>query len=193
MPVLVCFGDCLTAGEVDDKGNERLTSRIRSALDEWIVINAGSSPTTREGVSRFQSDVMSYQPDYVTIFFGTQEACLDHGSEVKEFERNIEYMVNSLPPERVILISPSPVINEENTKLTNRKIEGYAERIKHLSETFGTRHIDLWHLIQDHRKSKTLYENDGVQLSGKGYKLITQEVLRSLGKKTTFKRIIKLF
>ncbi|MGB8001068.1 MAG: GDSL-type esterase/lipase family protein [Anaerobacillus sp.] len=193
MPVLVCFGDCLTAREVDEKGNERLTSRIRGALDEWIVINAGSSPTSREGVSRFQSDVLSYQPDYVTIFFGTQEACLGNGSDLIEFERNIGYMVNNLPPERVILISPSPVMNEENTNVTNRKIEGYAEKIKHLAEKFGTRHIDLWNLIIDNRKSKLFYEKDGVQLSAKGYKLISKEILRSLGRKRSFKPSIKLF
>ncbi|WP_226658584.1 SGNH/GDSL hydrolase family protein [Pseudalkalibacillus hwajinpoensis] len=193
MPVLVCFGDCLTAREVDDKGNERLTSRIRGALDEWIVINAGSTPTSREGVSRFQSDVLSYQPDYVTIFFGTQEACLIDGSDIGEFERNIGYMVNNLPPERVILISPSPVMNEENASVTNQKIEGYAERIRFLAKNFGTRHIDLWQLIHENRKSKTLYEKDGVQLSAKGYKLITKEVLRSLGRKARMKPIIKLF
>ena len=193
MPVLVCFGDCLTAREVDDKGNERLTSRIRGALDEWIVINAGSSPTSRDGVSRFQSDVLSYKPDYVTIFFGTQEACLDDSSDLSEFERNIGYMVNNLPPERVILISPSPVMNEKNTNITNRKIEGYAERIKQLAERFGTRHIDLWQLVHEHRRNSSLYEKDGVQLSGKGYKLITREVLHSLGRKRRFKPSIKLF
>ncbi|MFK3959582.1 SGNH/GDSL hydrolase family protein [Guptibacillus hwajinpoensis] len=193
MPVLVCFGDCLTAREVDDKGNERLTSRIRGALDEWIVINAGSTPTSREGVSRFQSDVLSYKPDYVTIFFGTQEACLGQSSDLSEFERNIEYMVNNLPSERVILISPSPVVNEGNVSMTNQKIEGYADRIKHLANKLGTRHIDLWQLIRENKKSKMLYEKDGLQLNAKGYKLITKEVLNSLGRRTKFKPVIKLF
>ncbi|MDO6657566.1 GDSL-type esterase/lipase family protein [Anaerobacillus sp. 1_MG-2023] len=193
MPVLVCFGDCLTAREVDDKGNERLTSRIRGALDEWIVINAGSTPTSREGVSRFQSDVLSYKPDYVTIFFGTQEACLGQGSDLSEFERNIEYMVKNLPSERVILISPSPVMNEGNFSMTNQKIEGYADRIKHLANKLGTRHIDLWKLIRENKKSKMLYEKDGLQLNAKGYKLITKEVLNLLGRRTKFKPVIKLF
>ncbi|WLR59485.1 SGNH/GDSL hydrolase family protein [Guptibacillus hwajinpoensis] len=193
MPVLVCFGDCLTAREVDDKGNERLTSRIRGALDEWIVINAGSTPTSREGVSRFQSDVLSYKPDYVTIFFGTQEACLGQSSDLSEFERNIEYMVNNLPSERVILISPSPVMNEGNVSMTNQKIEGYADRIKHLANKLGTRHIDLWKLIRENKKSKMLYEKDGLQLNAKGYKLITKEVLNSLGRSTKLKPVIKLF
>ncbi|MCA0987780.1 GDSL-type esterase/lipase family protein [Guptibacillus algicola] len=193
MPVLVCFGDCLTAKEVDEKGNERLTSLIRNQLEEWIVINAGSSPTTREGVSRFQTDVLSYQPDFVTILFGTQEACLNHENNLSEFEKNIGYMLNNLPQERVILISPSPIRDEENTSFTNHKIEGYADRVKHLSKKFDTKHIDLWSIIKHHKSQESLYENDGVQLNRKGYKLITKELFKALGVKSSFRRALKLF
>lgn len=193
MPVLVCFGDCLTANEVNEKGNERLTSLIRNQLEEWIVINAGSSPTTREGVSRFQSDVLSYHPDYVTILFGTQEACLSNEPNHSEFERNIGYMLKNLPSEQVVLISPSPVRDEENTFLTNQTIQGYAERVKQLSDKFGTKYIDLWTIINKHKAKNSLYENDGVQLNKKGYKLITHELYSALGVRTSLKKALKLF
>ncbi|WP_270181607.1 GDSL-type esterase/lipase family protein [Alkalihalobacillus sp. CinArs1] len=193
MPVLVCFGDCLTAREVDEKGNERLTSLIRNELEEWIVINAGSSSTTREGVSRFQTDVLSYQPDFVTIFFGTQEACINKESNLLEYEKNIGYMLNNLPRERVILISPSPIRAEENASVTNHKIEGYADKIKSLSQKFNTKHIDLWSIMKEHKAQESLYEKDGVQLNRKGYKLLTSELYKALGVRSSFRRALKLF
>ncbi|RBW69521.1 hypothetical protein DS031_11410 [Bacillus taeanensis] len=86
MPTLVCFGDSMTAKEVDTNGTLRFTSRVREELEEWTVINAGvPCETTRTGLARFQEDVLSYKPDLVTILFGTFDSHGNKRVDVYEF------------------------------------------------------------------------------------------------------------
>ncbi|WP_171016750.1 GDSL-type esterase/lipase family protein [Pseudalkalibacillus caeni] len=181
MPTLVCFGDNITAGECDWDGGLRLTSRIREEMEDWIVINAGTEAgTTRDGVMRFQSDVMSYKPDLVTIFFGGNDASENAGIELSEYEKNLTYMIRNISPEKVILISPSPIDETMQNYRNNKRMEMYANKVRDLADKTGAHYIDLWSMMKERNTYHSMLKDDGYELNNKGYKLIAHEIIRKI-------------
>ena len=75
MKTLVCFGDSITADETFYDGMPRLTPRLQEMFPNWIVVNAGvPGDNTFDALNRIEEDVISYKPDFVTVFLGTNDA-----------------------------------------------------------------------------------------------------------------------
>ena len=53
----------------------RLTPRLQEVFPNWIVVNAGvPGDNTFDALNRIEEDVISYKPDFVTVFLGTNDA-----------------------------------------------------------------------------------------------------------------------
>ena len=53
----------------------RLTPRLQEMFPKWKVVNAGvPGDNTFDALNRIEEDVISYKPDFVTVFLGTNDA-----------------------------------------------------------------------------------------------------------------------
>lgn len=96
-PVLVAFGDSLTAGFGAEPGNS-YPDFLQKELDRsglsWHVINAGvSGDTTTDGVNRL-SEILSYKPRVVIVEFGGNDGL--RGLPLETTRANLDQMVTTL-------------------------------------------------------------------------------------------------
>jgi acyl-CoA thioesterase-1 len=96
-PLLVCFGDSLTAGagiEPSQAYPAILQQRLRQQGYDYKVINAGvSGNTTKDGVDRL-NDVLRLHPQVVVVEFGGNDGL--RGLPVSQAERNLDLIVSKL-------------------------------------------------------------------------------------------------
>jgi lysophospholipase L1-like esterase len=187
MMTLVCFGDSITSKEKSRDGSLRLTSRLRQELTEWVVMNAGiPAETTRAAVVRLQDDVLRHQPDYVTILFGANDSSDHRLIPLKEYEKNLMYMVDKIGADKVILISPAPVFEEKQKARTNERMRKYVEIVKKVAGQEGTAYIPLFETLFDKNIQKYLLE-DGLHFNKYGYEELSKLVLNKIYSLTNIK------
>lgn len=93
-PVLVCFGDSLTAGAgvaPDEAYPAVLQQRLDQAGYSYRVINAGvNGNTTKDGLDRI-AQVLRLHPDVVVVEFGGNDGL--RGLSTTQAEHNLDLMV----------------------------------------------------------------------------------------------------
>ncbi|HZD76154.1 MAG TPA: GDSL-type esterase/lipase family protein [Acidobacteriaceae bacterium] len=96
-PVIVAFGDSLTAGYGTDAGNsypDFLEQDLNAQGFHYHVINAGvSGNTTKDGVERLD-DVVSLKPVLVIVAFGGNDGL--RGLPIDSTRKNLDQMVSTL-------------------------------------------------------------------------------------------------
>lgn len=180
LKTLVCFGDSITSKEKSKDGSLRLTSRLRQELTEWVVMNAGiPAETTRAALVRLQDDVLRHQPDFVTILFGANDSSDHRLIPLKEYEKNLTYMVNKIGAKKVILISPAPVDEEKQKARTNERMKTYAQTVKKVAKHEGTAYVPLFEILNEMEIDKYVIE-DGLHFNKYGYEELSELVLRKI-------------
>lgn len=161
MSLLVCFGDQMIAKEVERDGTPRLTPRLRKELQDWTVINAGS---TNESISsslfRFQDDVLRYNPDIVTISFGLDKTEILGPLDLLEIEKNLLIMVQKIQPNKTILVTPPPLDVDPINGEYKERFASYVGIIKKVATLTNCHIIDLWDIVDSKKKiakRKSLY------------------------------------
>ena len=96
-PLLVCFGDSLTAGAGVDP-DQAYPAYLQQLLDRegyaYKVVNEGvSGNTTKDGVDRL-NDVLRQRPQVVVLEFGGNDGL--RGLSTAEAQRNLDTMVRQL-------------------------------------------------------------------------------------------------
>lgn len=96
-PVIVAFGDSLTAGYGTDTGNsypDFLEQDLNAEGYHYHVVNAGiSGNTTKDGVERLD-DVVALKPDLVIVAFGGNDGL--RGLPIDSTRRNLDQIVSTL-------------------------------------------------------------------------------------------------
>lgn len=96
-PVIVAFGDSLTAGYGADAGNsypDFLEQDLNSKGFHYRVVNAGiSGNTTKDGIERI-GDVLALKPVVVIVAFGGNDGL--RGLPIDSTRRNLDQIVSSL-------------------------------------------------------------------------------------------------
>ena len=96
-PVIVAFGDSLTAGYGTDAGDsypDFLEQDLNAKGFHYHVINAGvSGNTTKDGVERLD-DVVSLKPVLVIVAFGGNDGL--RGLPIDSTRKNLDQMVSTL-------------------------------------------------------------------------------------------------
>ncbi len=96
-PVLVCFGDSLTAGagvEPEEAYPAYLQRRLDQAGYNYHVVNAGvNGNTTKDGVDRL-AQVLRQHPEVVVVEFGGNDGL--RGLPVTQAQRNLDTIVQRL-------------------------------------------------------------------------------------------------
>lgn len=96
-PVIVAFGDSLTAGYGTDAGNsypDFLEKDLNTKGFHYHVVNAGvSGNTTKDGVERLD-DVLSLKPVVVIVAFGGNDGL--RGLPIDSTRKNLDQIVSTL-------------------------------------------------------------------------------------------------
>lgn len=96
-PVIVAFGDSLTAGYGTDEGNsypDFLQRDLDQAGYHYHVVNAGiSGNTTKDGVERLP-DVLALKPVLVIVAFGGNDGL--RGLPIESTRKNLDQIVSTL-------------------------------------------------------------------------------------------------
>jgi acyl-CoA thioesterase-1 len=96
-PVIVAFGDSLTAGYGTDTGNsypDFLERDLNAKGFHYHVVNAGiSGNTTKDGVERLES-VITLKPAVVIVAFGGNDGL--RGLPIASTRRNLDQIVSTL-------------------------------------------------------------------------------------------------
>jgi acyl-CoA thioesterase I len=97
-PVIVAFGDSLTAGYGTDAGDsypDFLEHDLNAKGFHYHVINAGvSGNTTKDGVERL-GDVLALKPAVVVVAFGGNDGL--RGLPIDSTRKNLDQIVSTLP------------------------------------------------------------------------------------------------
>jgi lysophospholipase L1-like esterase len=180
MKTLVCFGDSITSKEKSEDGSLRLTTRLRQELTEWVVMNAGiPAETTRVALVRLQDDVIRHDPDYVTILFGANDSSDHRLIPLKEYEKNLTYMVKKIGAKKVILISPAPVFEEKQKARTNERMKTYAQTVKKIAKYEGTAYVPLFETLTE-KDIENYVIDDGLHFNKCGYEQLSELILRKI-------------
>ena len=96
-PVIVAFGDSLTAGYGTDAGNsypDYLEHDLNAKGLHYHVVNAGiSGNTTKDGVERLD-DVLAMKPAVVIVAFGGNDGL--RGLPIESTRKNLDQIVSTL-------------------------------------------------------------------------------------------------
>jgi len=174
-------------------------ARAVAAPDPIAVLNRGiGGQTTREGLARFERDVLAAKPDHLLLYFGMNDSA-NSGKLVplEEFRKNLQTMIDRARAggtERVVLVTLNPVVAEywalrHPTHPGRDDLDGYQrpydEAIRAVAKGNGLPLADLRRLVEEHggatKEADSLICNeanvkvrDGVHLTEEGYRLLAE-------------------
>ncbi len=147
--VFVAFGDSITEGYgVNEGWPEKLVKelKIKYPQAEIELINKGKAGDTLEdSIYRFEQDVLSYNPDLVTINFGINDAM--SGVSLADFERTLKEIINAIKSKTnsdIIVIS-SEVLEDEVADAMVRK---YYDKLQKVSREEKVVFVDIHRIWQ---------------------------------------------
>jgi acyl-CoA thioesterase I len=198
-PLIVCFGDSLTAG-FQSPTKENPTGRdtpygqfLQSYLDEAVEIRVSGicGELTGEMVTRFQRDVLEHRPAYVPILGGTND--LGWNASPPEIMRNLITMYERTIASGAVPIPVTvPSIRVEDTVGSQEGqdwvIEHVARRrqLNQLIHTYADSkqlpYVDLFAATAEPESGQLAfsYSNDGIHLTTEGYRVFAEQVARIL-------------
>jgi lysophospholipase L1-like esterase len=179
---IVAFGDSITAGYAVRRGftyfwKEMLMSKYQQAATE--IINSGTcGDTSSDGLARLDWDVLSHEPDLVTINFGTNDAVMGISlSRFKENLRQIAMRIRAGPGSEILLLSAPPL----ETPYYEELLQSYRRATAEAAEEMETGFVDVYRAFMDRVR-------EGVPLgtlmlpgldhpNEEGYRIIAEELM----------------
>lgn len=186
---IVAFGDSLTYGYgVLDQ--VAFPACLKKDFPKWRIINKGvNGDTTRDALERIKQDVLIFNPQIVTIFFGSNDCSLVEGYYLPliEYEKNlrsITELVLSLQHEKKfnngtalpIFITPPPVVDTDFFPFTTTdRVKLYAESVKKIAAEYQCPVVDFFSALwakKEEEGFEDFFQFDGIHLSNRGYALL---------------------
>ncbi len=179
---LVTFGDSLTA----------LSSwpQETAAALNMNLVNAGiGGNTTDHAKQRLERDVLSQDPDFVIISFGSNDFHRVNGDpqvELDTYKTNLLDFVAAVrqanatpifmtPPFISEGASGGPLLYPEGT--VNAALDTYVDAMRELAEEETVHLIDIHAVCDDGQSVSTFLSADGVHLSAEGDKVYTETIV----------------
>ena len=175
-PVIVAFGDSLTAGFGAEPGNS-YPDFLQKDLDReglsWRVVNAGvSGDTTTDGVNRL-GEVLAYKPRIVIVEFGGNDGL--RGLPIETTRANLEQMVSTLQKAGVSAVLAGMTLPPNYGPDYIKSFERiYAE----LKAKYKVTEIPF--LLEGVATNRSLMQRDGLHPTAKGNEVVAETVLKYL-------------
>jgi acyl-CoA thioesterase-1 len=175
-PVIVAFGDSLSAGYGADPGKS-FPDFLQRALDaaglHWRVVNAGiSGNTTTDGLSRLRH-VLTYMPRVTIVEFGGNDGL--RGLPIETTRANLEHIIEGLQG------AGSKVLLAGMTLPPNYGpdyIKPFQQIYADLAEKYKTARIPF--LLSDVALHADLMQQDGIHPTAQGNEIVAKTVMRYL-------------
>jgi acyl-CoA thioesterase I len=170
-PVIVAFGDSLTAGVAGKTYPEYLEDMLREHGYKYVVENQGvSGDTTTDGLARIEN-VIAAKPALVILEFGGNDGL--RGVPVESTRKNLEEMISPIQAAKIPLvllgITLPPNYGPDYVKPFTAMFPELAKKYKIPSLPFL-----LAHVYQDPK----LMQPDGIHPNGDGNRIIAQDVFQ---------------
>jgi lysophospholipase L1-like esterase len=203
---IVAFGNSITAtrATIDQVFAQRLPDMLLAEGIHCRMINAGigGSHTGRmsdhdlfkinHARDRFESDVLSKDPDITLIGFGTNDSYIDskvkNGSSripLHDYENNLIYFIKGLQAtgSKIILIAPN-ILGAKYPHFQNKRLLKYVKVVRKLAKKLQTGLVDNYKLFRKYSRQKDKLVDDlmldGVHPNDKGHELIAQEIMKEI-------------
>ncbi|MBO4965286.1 MAG: sialate O-acetylesterase [Muribaculaceae bacterium] len=141
------------------------------------VKNRGISSDVIDGVQARLEQVTSGHPQKIFLLIGINDVSHHLGVEkiAAKYEKLVKEIRRRTPDTRLYIQSIMPINNDfaryKNLKGEEKTVTELNKRIKKIAERNGAEYIDLWPALADASgKLKREYTNDGLHLTGDGYK-----------------------
>jgi acyl-CoA thioesterase I len=175
-PVIVAFGDSLSAGFGADPGKsfpDFLQKDLTAAGLHWRVVNAGvSGNTTLDGVSRL-SEVLAYKPRVTIVEFGGNDGL--RGLPIQSTRANLEQIIQALKA------AGSDVLLAGMTLPPNYGpdyIKSFEQIYVQLASKYKLTRIPF--LLADVAIHPELMQRDGIHPTADGNEIVAKTVMRYL-------------
>lgn len=151
------------------------------------VKNRGIRSDAIPGVRKRLAQVVKGHPRKIFLLIGIND--VSHGLSANSLAQRYESLVCDIlresPETRLYLQSVMPINNDfavyRNLKGKEDVILEFNDRIKEIAQRHHVDYIDLWPALADEKgKLKKAYTNDGLHLTGPGYKAWTAAIARYL-------------
>jgi acyl-CoA thioesterase-1 len=174
-PVIVAFGDSLTAGVAGKSYPAYLEDILREHGYNYVVENQGvSGDTTTDGLARIEN-VIAAKPALVILEFGGNDGL--RGVPVESTRRNLEEMISRIQAAKIPLvllgITLPPNYGPDYVKPFTAMFPELAKKYKIASLPFL-----LAHVYQDPK----LMQPDGIHPNGDGNRILAQDVFQLISK-----------
>lgn len=144
------------------------------------IKNRGIRSDVITGVEKRLDQVTDGHPKKIFLLIGINDVSHNHSVAelAKRYERLVRKIREKSPDTKLYVQSVMP-INNSITKYKSligkeKTIKGFNEQIKGIAEKEGAFYIDLWPALADDKGNlKREYTNDGLHLTGAGYKAWT--------------------
>ena len=175
-PVIVAFGDSLTAGFGAEPGNsypDFLQKDLDAAGLKWRVVNAGvSGDTTTDGINRL-GEVLAEKPRIVIVEFGGNDGL--RGLPIETTRANLDQIVSAIAK------SGAKVVLAGMTLPPNYGPE-YIRSFEKVYQELGAKYkvTRIPFLLEGVATKRELMQRDGLHPTGPGNAIVAQTVLRYL-------------
>ena len=190
---IVCFGDSITFGYCAEYGKDYVSlfkAKVKEDFpDKDIVIrNRGANgESSRNGLNRIDSELAFYEPNLVIMLFGSNDSAYSEYYHVglEEFSYNYDKIIDKTlaAGSQMVLITPTPVIEEDPPFVENSVLEKYCDIVKEKAEKYGLPLIDMYSVFNEAAKKDglaPLLQWDGEHISTKGYEVFFEAVYMTL-------------
>ncbi len=175
-PVIVAFGDSLTAGFGAEPGNsypDFLQKDLDAAGLKWRVVNAGvSGDTTTDGINRL-GEVLAEKPRIVIVEFGGNDGL--RGLPIETTRANLDQIISAIAK------SGAKVVLAGMTLPPNYGPE-YIRSFEKVYQELGAKYkvTRIPFLLEGVATKRELMQRDGLHPTGPGNAMVAQTVLRYL-------------
>jgi len=175
-PVIVAFGDSLTAGFGAEPGNsypDFLQKDLDAAGLKWRVVNAGvSGDTTTDGINRL-GEVLAEKPRIVIVEFGGNDGL--RGLPIETTRANLDQIISSIANSgaRVVLAGMTLPPN-----YGPEYIRSFEKVYQDLGAKYKVTRIPF--LLEGVATKRGLMQRDGLHPTGPGNAIVAQTVVRFL-------------
>lgn len=165
-------GDIVFLGNSITDGGE-----FNELFDIENAKNRGISGDVIDGVQERLSQVTDGKPAKIFLLIGINDISHDIPTErlAGRYERLVKEIREKCPDTELYVQSIMPINNDfrryKNLKGREKEIPALNEKIQEIAGKYGATYIDLWPALADEKgKLNTKYTNDGLHLTGPGYK-----------------------
>ncbi|WP_197440465.1 SGNH/GDSL hydrolase family protein [Polystyrenella longa] len=189
---VICLGDSVTGVYYHTGGRRAYSALVEIGLQrafpetEIEVINAGiSGHTTADGLNRLERDVLSKNPDLVTIKFSLNDMTR---IPMANFESNLMSMIKQIQAtgSAVVLCTPNSVI--DSTGRPTKKLETYVAKIREVAKRENLPLADCYAAYEEKREQDewawTMMMSDDIHPNMGGHKLIAETIVNRISGQT---------